>query len=195
MPIPKKIINYLDKNKVKYEVVEHRKVFTAYDAAQTLHVKVSQIAKNLLIKAGKTYILAILPADRNLDFSKLGQVIGAAKVSLPKEGVMQKLFKVKPGALPAFGGVYKIPVFLDKTLLKEKKLIFSSGSFTESIKMSLSAYKKLEQPRVGAFSIAKKIKKQKPVKKSSVKKVELRKKIVKTKFKAKKKVVKKANKR
>lgn len=194
MPIPKKIINYLDKNKVNYEVVEHRKVFTAYDAAQTLHVKVSQIAKNLLIKAGKTYVLAILPADRNLDFSKLGKIAGAAKVSLPKEGVMQKLFKVKPGALPAFGGVYKIPVFLDKALLKETKLIFSSGSFTESIKMSLSTYKKLEQPQVGAFSVAKKIKKPKSVKKNSVKKAKPGKALAK-KTKAKKKAVKKVKRR
>lgn len=165
MPIPKKIINYLDKNGVKYEVVDHRKVFTAYDAAQTLHIKVSQIAKNLLVKAGKNYILAVLPADRNIDFAKLAKLAGVAKATLPKEGVMQKVFKVKPGALPAFGGLYKIPVYLDKALLKENKAIFSSGSFTESIKMNLSAYQKLEQPILGSFSLAKKIKKQKPAKK------------------------------
>jgi len=182
MPIPKKIINYLDKNQAKYEIWQHRTVFTAFDAAQTMHVKVSQIAKNLLVKAGKSYIMAILPADRNIDFVKLAKLAQVAKVSLPKEGVMKKVFKVKPGALPAFGGVYKIPVFMDKNLLKETKVIFSSGSFTESIKMGIAAYKKLEQPQLGLFSVAKKIKKpknaskKKAPKKKTVKKQAKRKK-------------------
>lgn len=161
MPIPKKIIKYLEQAKVKYEIIQHRTVYTAYDAAATLHVKISQLAKNLLVKAGSQYALAVLPADRNLDLVKLAKLIGVARVTLPKEGVMQTQFKVKPGGLPAFGRVFGLPVYWDKSLNKEKQVIFSSGSFTESIKLTVANYKKLEQPVEGNFSLIKKIKKPK----------------------------------
>lgn len=170
MPISKKILKYLDDAGFSYQIVSHRKVFTAYDAAQTMHIKVSQIAKNLLVKAGAGFVMVVLPADRNLNFEKLAKLAGVKKISMPKEGVMQKMLKVKPGALPAFAGVYKLPVFVDKSLFKEKKLVFSSGSFTESIEMTAANYKKLENPHEGNFSVAKKIKKPKIVKKKISKK-------------------------
>ncbi len=162
MAIAKKLLNYLDKNKVKYEVVEHRKVFTAYDAAATMHKKLSQIAKNLLVKADKDFIMAILPASRNLDLKKLAKAAGAKKAELPSERVMTNRFKVKPGALPAFGGLYKLPVYVDRSLLKEKKVVFSSGDFQASIEMSVKDYLKLEQVekgRIASFSVVKKVKK------------------------------------
>ena len=39
MAILKSVLNLLDKNKIKYEVIEHRKVFTAWDLSQTEHIK------------------------------------------------------------------------------------------------------------------------------------------------------------
>ncbi len=164
MAIAKRLLNYLDKNKVKYEVVEHRKVFTAYDAAATMHKKLSQIAKNLLVKVDKDFVMAVLPASRNLDLKKLAKVAGAKKAELPSERVMANKFKVKPGALPAFGGLYKLPVYVDRSLLKEKKVVFSSGDFQASIEMSVKDYLKLEQVEKGqiaSFSVVKKIKKTK----------------------------------
>jgi len=140
--IPKKVINYLEKNNTKYEIVEHRTVFTAHDLAMTLKLKHSQIAKSLLIKADKDFILAVVPADRNLDFKKLTKLVSVKKVGLPKEGIMKSKFKVKPGALPAFGGIYKLPVFVDKALLKEKKVLLAAGSFTESVMILSTEYVK-----------------------------------------------------
>ena len=174
--ISKKLIKILEESGKVYEVVEHRTVYTAYDAAQTMHVKLNQIAKSLLVKTNKPlghgkkpYAIAIVPADKNMDLKKL------AKVMTTKEGVMKTQFKVKPGAMAAFGSLYKIPVFVDKNL--KGTAIFSSGSFNESIKMKVADYTKLEDAQVGIFSVVKKIKKsvvkKKPVKKcgSSKKKV------------------------
>ncbi len=164
MPVPKKIQNYLDKKGAKYAIVTHKKVYTAYDAAQTLKKKLDEIVKNLLIKTDKGYIMVLLPASKNLDMEKLKKLInakgqGIKKVEIPKEGVMVKVFKVKPGALPAFGKLHNLEVYMDKSLQKVKKAIFSSGSFNESIEMAIKEFEKLEEPIVGLFSKAKKIKK------------------------------------
>jgi Ala-tRNA(Pro) deacylase len=163
--VPQKVIAYLEKSKIKYEVVKHKQVFTAHDLAMTLHITHKQIAKSLLIKAGPDFFIAVLPADRNLDFKKLAKLASVKKIELPKEQIMKIKFKVKPGALPAFGGLYKLPVYVDKSILAVKKMLLSSGSFIESILLSPKDYVKSEQAKLGNFSVIKKIK---PVKKQKL---------------------------
>jgi len=161
MPVPKQIINYLDKRGAKYAIVTHRKVYTAYDAAQTLKKKLDEIAKNLLVKTNKGFVLVLLPASKRLDLKKLKKLMnakgkGIKKVEIPKEGVMVRIFKVKPGALGAFGSFHDLEVYMDKNLQKVKKAIFPTGSFTDSVEMALKEFEKLEKPVVGMFSEAKK---------------------------------------
>jgi prolyl-tRNA editing enzyme YbaK/EbsC (Cys-tRNA(Pro) deacylase) len=192
MPINKKLIKLLDDSKIKHTVVSHKIVYTAYDAAATMKVKLKEIAKSLLVKfnkpfeAGvKPYAIAMVPADKNLDLKKLAKVVSDAavklnkdlrnqkplpgkkqlidlynkisKVEIPKEKAIKDKLKINPGALSAFGSLYKLPVFVDKAMKGE--LILSSGAFTESIKMSAGDFIKLEKAFVGKFSIVRKIKK------------------------------------
>jgi len=190
--IPKKLTKLLEDSNLKHEIINHRTVYTAYDVAQTLHIKLNQIAKSLLVKINKPlehgqkpYAIVIVPADKNIDLNKLPRVMTTkelriTKVSIPKENVMKDQFKVKPGTMAAFGSLYKLPIFVDKSLMGD--CIFSSGSFSQSIKMKVTDFIKLEQAKMGIFSVAKKIKKSK---------VKARPKAKKTKPAVKKKVKKK----
>ncbi|PJB20198.1 hypothetical protein CO115_01505, partial [Candidatus Falkowbacteria bacterium CG_4_9_14_3_um_filter_36_9] len=44
-----KLEKYL--NKIKHQILEHKTVYTAFDAASTMHKKLSEIAKSLLVTA------------------------------------------------------------------------------------------------------------------------------------------------
>jgi len=173
MAIPKEIIKYLDKRGAKYAIVTHKKVYTAYDAAQTLRKKLDEIAKNLLVKTDKGFIVAILPASKRLDLNALKKLMnakgmGVKKIEIPKEMIMVRLLKIKPGALPAFGSLHDLQVYMDKAMQKAKKVIFPTGSFTDSVEMAVREFEKLEQPVIGAFSEVKKF--AKPAVKKAVKK-------------------------
>ncbi len=151
MPIPKRITDYLNKNKVKYEVLAHRTVFTAYDLANTLKKKLNEITKTLMIKADKDYILVVLPASKRLDLKKIKKFLKAKKVEICKEGLMKKVFKVKPGAITPFGSLHKTSVLVDKTLVKTNEVIMGAGSFTESLRLKIKDYLKLEEAKLGSF--------------------------------------------
>jgi len=206
MAIPAKVKSYLDKSGIDYEEIAHRTVFTAFDAAQTLKKKLNEVAKNLLIEADKTHVLVILPADKRLDLAKLKQALGVKKVSIPKEQVMIKVLKIKPGSLSSFGRLHKLEVLVDKAMLGTKKILFSTGSFTDSVLIKAKDFIQMEEAKLAnvamnaGYKIPVKVKKQmkkavvavkkkgaKPGKKKSVKKAV--KKI--SKPLAKKKVVKK----
>jgi len=152
MPASKKLINYLQKNKVKYEIIPHRTVYTAYDLSQTLKVKPDIVGKTLLLKVDKNYGLAVLPASKNIDLKKFKKVFKVKEVKIVKENLIKKILKIKPGTQTPFGALYKLPVYLDKSLIRQKKIIVCGGSYNEAIKISVKSLIKLENPKIGVFS-------------------------------------------
>jgi Ala-tRNA(Pro) deacylase len=154
MAISKPLEKLLKSTKIKYEIVEHRKVFTAFDAAATQDLETKEVAKAVLLKGKKNLYLAVLPAGNNVDFKAISKLF-EDKVSMAKEKDIKKNIDAKIGLIPPFGSLFKLPVFLDKKLLKNKKINLPAGSYTESIVMSVKDYQKLENPILGNFSIKK----------------------------------------
>jgi len=152
--IAKNLEKLLKLNKIKHEIVEHRKVFTAFDAAETQHEKVSEVAKAVLLKGKKDLYLAVLPAGNNCDFKSLSKLT-ADKISMAKEKDIETKLKTKVGLIPPFGSLFKLPLYIDKKLLKNKKINLPAGSYTESVIMNVKDYLKLENPIPGNFSIKK----------------------------------------
>ena len=154
MSISKNLEKFFKANRIKYEIVEHKKVFTAFDSVQTQHIKASEVAKAVLLKGKKGFYMAVLPAGNNCDFKALGK-IAQDKVSMTKEKDINTKLKTKIGLIPPFGSLFKLPVFIDKKLLKNKKLNLPAGSYTESVVLSCKDYLKLENPITGNFSVKK----------------------------------------
>ncbi len=153
--IPKKVLAHLKKNKVKHQIITHKPVFTAYDLAATLKEKLNKVGKTLLIKVGgKRYIIIVLPAHLKIDFKKLKKIFKIDKIELATEKEMQKVLKVKPGALLPFGSLHKVEMFLDKALLKMQDVLVGAGSFTESLRLKSKDLHKLEKATVADFSAA-----------------------------------------
>ena len=157
MAIPKKIIKFLEKAKVKYEPIEHKRVYTAHDKAATLKVNPKVVGKTLVLRTDKKIVLALIPANKNLDLNKFKKIAKTKKAGFISEREMKNKFKgVKIGAIPPFGTLWGLPTFVDKTLLKESKIIISGGDYNWSIKISPSNFKKLIPDLViGNFSKAK----------------------------------------
>ena len=180
--ISKKITNYLAALKIKAKPIVHKTVYTAYDAAQTLKMKLGEIMKSLMIKVDRDYYLVSVPADKNVDFKLLAKAIKmmggtAKKISIPSEKELTKVFKLKPGALTGFGSMHKVKSVIDKDLKKVKQAIVSGGSVTQSLKMKINDYINMEKPMVAPIgkkrklvvTIAKKARR-KPAKKSAKRK-------------------------
>jgi Ala-tRNA(Pro) deacylase len=144
MTIPKKIVNFFEKAKVKYEPVKHRTVYTAHDKAQTLRVPEKIVGKTLVIKMDKKVGLVLIPANKNLDKEKLKKITKSKTIDFLKESWMKKNLRgVKIGTVPPFGSLWKLPTFIDKALFRESKIIINAGDYNWSIKISPAVLKKL----------------------------------------------------
>ena len=157
-----KLQKFLDDNKIKYELHEHKKVYTAFNEAETQHVKPKEIAKVVLVKADENYALVVVPAQKYVDFSKVKKALSAKggfatggkvkKVSMAKESDITKILKSKIGLIHPFGNLYKLPVLADNAILKEKKMTASAGSYTESLEIKTNDFIKHVLPTKGSFA-------------------------------------------
>lgn len=135
MAIPKRIIDFLKKTKINYKILEHKKVFTAFDKSQTLKVSPKIIVKTLILKLNKSLAFLLLPADKKLDLRKVKKL--GKKVELATENFVAKKIKgVKLGAIPPFGNLWKTKTLADKSLKRQKKIIINSGDWKFSFEIS-----------------------------------------------------------
>jgi prolyl-tRNA editing enzyme YbaK/EbsC (Cys-tRNA(Pro) deacylase) len=145
MAIPKSVINHLNKTKVKFEIVPHRTVYTAYDLAQTLGEKLENIAKTLLVKVelpkvekkGPRFYMVAVPASYRVDLKAVQKFLKAAKIELAKEKEMSKLGML-PGAGTPFVTMYDgVGLLMDKSLARVSKALVRAESFTDSLRLKV----------------------------------------------------------
>ncbi|MCM8778607.1 MAG: YbaK/EbsC family protein [Candidatus Omnitrophica bacterium] len=153
MAIPRKIISYLKKNKINYEILKHEVAYTAQEIAAVQHISGDRVAKTVLIKTDRNFIFAVLPATYLIDFSKLKKIARLKKAVLAKEDEMLKLFPdIEPGAIPPLSPLFNLPIYVDKKLSENTEIVFNAGTHTEMLKMRYKDFEKINKPFIGSFS-------------------------------------------
>lgn len=153
MPILRKLQEFLDQNKVSYEVKNHPEAFTAQEIAAAQHVPGKQMTKVVILKADGSFVMAALPAHHLIDFDKARASLGAKQVSLATEQEFTSLFpECEPGAMPPFGNLFGLPVYVDPSLEDDEVIYFNAGNHRQTVKMKYQDFKTLVQPKVVALS-------------------------------------------
>jgi Ala-tRNA(Pro) deacylase len=151
--IQMKVMEFLDKSGVKYEVSEHKPAFTAQRMAAVEHEPGRYVAKPVIVKADGEYVMCVLSASHKVDLGALKKQLGAKSVELAREEEIGKLFgDCELGAEPPFGGLYDLPTVMDKALEDDDHIMFQAGSHEKAVRMSMADYRKLASPRVLQFS-------------------------------------------
>jgi Ala-tRNA(Pro) deacylase len=153
MKIPLRLIDCLNESKVGYEILHHPEAVTAQRIAQAEHVKGRHHAKVVMIKSGGERLMAVLPADHQIDLEKVGKVIGKI-ASLDSEKEFKSLFPdCAIGAMPPFGNLYGLPTYVDKSLAAQDYIVFEAGTHSDAIKLSYRDYEKIVKPQVEDLAI------------------------------------------
>jgi Ala-tRNA(Pro) deacylase len=149
----KKLKEFLDSNSIKYVVISHSTAYTAQEIAASSHVRGQELAKTVMVKADGKMAMAVVPASHKIDFSLLSEVARAGNVKLASEAEFRSLFPdCEAGAMPPFGNLYGIPVFVDASLAADEEIAFNAGTHTELVKLSFKDFERLVTPTVAALS-------------------------------------------
>ena len=154
MTILKKLKEYLESNKVSFEVGYHARVYTAQEVAASEHVPGKEMTKVVMVKANGKMIMLVLPASYQVDMKKLKGILNCKKVGMVKEEEFQELFPdCEVGAMPPFGNLYNLEVWVDQVLTEDESIVFRAGSHVETLRIKYNDYAGLVNPKVGDFSV------------------------------------------
>lgn len=154
MTIPRKLTQFLKRNKVHYEVLVHPKTFTSPETAQAGHIPGKAFAKVVVVDADGKDKLAVLPSTRTIDLFKLSTVLGTSNVHIEEEKEFKDLFwDCEAGAIPPVGLLYHIPCYFDESLKDEKYLYFNAGNHEECIKVATEDFLMAVHAVVRDFSV------------------------------------------
>jgi Ala-tRNA(Pro) deacylase len=149
----KKVAQFLDSQKIKYVLIKHSPAFTAQEIAASAHIPGKELAKTVMVKMDGIMAMAVLPASYRIDFGALKKVSGAKKVELASEDEFQRLFpECEIGAMPPFGDLYDMPVYVSNPLPEDEEIAFNAGSHAELMKLHYADFQKLVKPEVGDFA-------------------------------------------
>ena len=145
--------NLLETNGVAFETLPHREAYTAQGVAATVHVSGWNLAKVVVVQApGEGPVMVVLPASCRLDLAALARVLGKPSVSLMPESAMESLFPdCETGAMPPFGNLYGLPIWVDAHFPKSGEFAFQAGNHHEVVRMRYADYERLARPVVAEF--------------------------------------------
>jgi Ala-tRNA(Pro) deacylase len=154
MAARQRLEKYLREEGVSFDIVTHSVAYTAQEVAAAQHTPGRRLAKVVLVDADGTLRMLVLPASYRIDFPKFKAVLEADKVRLAREEEFAGTFTdCEVGAMPPFGNLYGLPVYVDSSLAEAREIIFKVGSHTTSMKMSFSDYERLVDPQIVDFSV------------------------------------------
>lgn len=145
----RKLKEFLDSNTVKYVTLGHSPAYTAREIAQSLHINGRKIAKTVIVFIDNKMAMAVLPANHSVNFDHFRKAIGEKEIKLATEGQFKSVFPdCEVGAMPPFGNLYEMEVYVDQHLTDDEEIYFNACSHSELIKMSYQDYERLVKPKV-----------------------------------------------
>jgi Ala-tRNA(Pro) deacylase len=143
MAIAITLAQYLARQGIKFDVVEHPHSTTALESARTSHISFDRLAKAVVLKGDDGFMLAVLPASSHIQFAELRKQIGA-DVDMASEEQIESLFHdCEPGAVPAVGAAYGLKVIVDDSLASEPEVYLEGGDHASLVRVSGSTFRQL----------------------------------------------------
>lgn len=153
MPMLQKLLAYLDEKQVQYTHHAHPTAYTAREVASVEHVPAQTIAKTVVYFSENGYGIVVLPGDSMVDLHALRESLGVSRLRLATESELGDLFPdCELGAMPPFGNLRDLPVYVDGRLPAEETITFNAGTHRDVVQMKYADFDRLVRPAVLAIS-------------------------------------------
>lgn len=143
MTIANSIRRYMADQGVEYDVLKHPLTWSASQTAQASHISGKCIAKGVVLKDDKGFLLAVLPASYQIRFEALWKMVHR-ELELATETEAESLFTdCERGAVPPLGAAYGLEVIIDDGLIGQKEIFFEGGDHASLLHLKAKNFEHL----------------------------------------------------
>jgi Ala-tRNA(Pro) deacylase len=149
------VATFLAERKCEFERIPHKPTYSAQRLAQELHVPGQDVAKTVLLRVngGNQFVVALLPASKDINFEKVSKLLGKGRVQLATEfEIAAQCPDCDFGVLPPFGSRYGMKTIVDASLADDLEIVFEANTHNEAIRMKFDDFVQLEDPLVAPFA-------------------------------------------
>jgi Ala-tRNA(Pro) deacylase len=140
---------YLREREITYEMQHHPLAYTAQEVAASEHVPGKELAKPVIVITDDRSVMVVVPASRNIQVNRLANAVGASQARLAEEKEFESLFPdCEVGAIPPFGNLYGMDVYVDQSLAEDERIVFRAGTHMDTMRMKYADFARLVDPIV-----------------------------------------------
>ena len=145
----RRVKEFLDSKGVKYVIIKHSLAYTSQEIAASAHIRGKEMAKTVMVKVDGALAMAVLPAARMVDIDRLQEALGATSVEIAGEEDFRGTFpECELGAMPPFGNLYDMAVYVSPELQEDEEIAFNAGTHTELFRLAYKDFERLVRPQV-----------------------------------------------
>jgi Ala-tRNA(Pro) deacylase len=149
MPVLKRLKEILDEHKVSYEVFNHALAYTAQEIAAKQHCSGNEMAKVVMLEIDDALVMGVIPASRKVNLGAVVKSLGAKTARLASEDEFITRFPgCEIGAMPPFGNLFGVPVFVDPALEIDEYIYFNAGNHVQTVRMQYKDFVRLVKPKI-----------------------------------------------
>jgi Ala-tRNA(Pro) deacylase len=147
MSVLKSLEDYLNKEGVDYRVNVHTEAYTAQEIAARQDDPGKMLDKVVILKSGDKLFMAVISANCKVDFLKAKAFFSTSDIRLATEEEFKELFPgCEVGAMPPFGNLYDIKIYVDSELSNNEDIVFNAGTHVETVTMKYTDFERLAKP-------------------------------------------------
>lgn len=144
-----KVFRMLDTLNIKYQVMDHKAVFTVEEMDSLNLLQHGDICKNLFLRdaKGDRHFLVVLSKDKKADLKSIQKQLECTRLSFASEESLYKYLHLHKGEVTPLaiindpGGM--VEIVLDTDLVEKDKLGFHPNDNTATVWISFTALKKI----------------------------------------------------
>ena len=147
MLIPR-LQHFLETSHAHFQTIRHPRAITAQETAAAAHVSGHDLAKTVMVKLDGRLAMVVLPACERLHLGRLRQALGAQVAEMAGEDEFRDVFPdCELGAMPPFGNLYDVDLYLDTRLAAHDEIAFNAGTHTDLVRMPRGEFEQLARPQ------------------------------------------------
>jgi Ala-tRNA(Pro) deacylase len=134
--VHEKLVSLLRAEGVDFRLTHHDAVTTSAEAAAVRGAQLRSGAKAMLVKGKTGFVLAVLAANRKVDWKLLAPLAGGKGARFANDEELREATGLTKGAVPPFGRLFGLRTIYDTSLLEVETVNFNAATHTHSIAMS-----------------------------------------------------------
>lgn len=146
------IVAMLKNGHIPFEAYEHEPVKTSEEAAKVRNTDPHEGAKALVFYGDGKPMMIVVAGDTKVDMKSFKHQFDVRDLRMATPEEVLRLTGVPIGAVPPFGHIFGLPLYVDRALKTNGHVVFNAGLHNKSIRMKESDWELAAKPVSGDFS-------------------------------------------